>query len=315
MTAKTIVRKVIEEEAAGLRLLADNVPKDLIRLVDRILNLQGRLIVSGIGKSGHIARKIASSFASTGTAAFYMHPAEASHGDLGMISANDLVLLLSNSGETKEVFDILSYCQRFGIEIAGMTMKPESTIGKASQYLLNIPTSREASVIDAPTTSALMMLSLGDALMIAVHEAKGFSKEDFKILHPGGKIGAGLLKVSDLMRVGDALPVVYRNTKVSEVLIVITKQGLGCAVVLDDEDKICGIITDGDLRRHMHEGIISMFAQDIMTPNPQTIAPHTFVSEVLYKLNSSSITSLIVGSNGILEGIVHMHDILKAGVT
>ncbi len=312
--AINIAKKVIEEEAMGLALLAKNIPPDLARLAHSIENIKGKLIVSGIGKSGYIARKIASSFASTGTAAFYMHPAEASHGDLGMITQDDIVMLLSNSGETKEMFDILNYCKRFSIEIAGMTMRPDSTLGKASNYLLNIPVSGEASMIDAPTTSALMMLSLGDALMIAVHEAKGFTKDDFKVFHPGGKLGAMMLKASDLMRTGSALPIIYEDTKMSDALIVITKQGLGCAVVLNLAKKICGIITDGDLRRHMHDDLVNMKASEIMTKNPKTIPLGMLASEVLGKLNASSITSLVVAESGDVKGIVHMHDILKAGV-
>lgn len=307
-------RKVIEAEAEALKLLAQNIPDDFTKLVERILSLRGRLILSGIGKSGYIARKIAASFASTGTPAMYIHPAEASHGDLGMIAEDDIVILLSNSGETKEIFDIVNYCKRFGTEIVAMTMKAESTLAKNSNYLLNIPNAPEASVVDAPTTSALMMLSLGDALMVAVYDAKGFTKENFKLLHPGGKIGANLLKVADLMHKGDELPVVSLSTAILEALIVMTKKRLGCAIVLDAEGDLAGIITDGDLRRHISTGIIGMTAEDIMSKSPKTITSSCFAMEALGLMNKSSITSLIVTENDKLCGIIHIHDLLKAGV-
>ncbi len=307
-------RKVIEEEAAALSLLAKNIPADFTKLVDRILNIKGRVVLSGIGKSGYIARKIAASFASTGTPAFYVHPAEASHGDLGMIHESDVVILLSNSGETKEIFDIIRYCKRFGVEIAGMTMKPESTLAKSSNYLLALPHSSEASVIDAPTTSALMMLALGDALMVAVYDAKGFTKNDYKVLHPGGKIGANLLKASELMHVAPELPVVRMDTLISETLIIMTRHKFGCAIVMDDTENIVGIITDGDLRRHMSEKIISMRAAEVMTKSPKTVSMNAFASEALGIMNKSGITSLIVAEGFKLRGIVHIHDLLKAGV-
>lgn len=309
-----LARRVIEEEAKGLALLANNMPIDFDRLAARILALEGRVILSGIGKSGYVARKIAASFASTGTAAFYLHPAEASHGDLGMITEKDLVILLSNSGETKEIFDIINYCKRFGIEIAGMTMKPESTLGASASYLLNLPVSPEASVIDAPTTSTLMMLALGDALMVYVYENKGFTKEDFRLFHPGGKIGANLLKVSDIMHKEAELPIVYENDSMSEVLIVMTKRGFGCAVVLSKEDKVIGFISDGDLRRHMHDGLLVMLASEIMTRDPKSISSKMLASEALSILNKFSITSLLVLDDGRLAGILHIHDILRAGV-
>lgn len=307
-------RRVIEAEAEALNLLAQNIPDDFAKLVERIINLRGRLILSGIGKSGYIARKIAASFASTGTPALYIHPAEASHGDLGMITDDDVVILLSNSGETKEIFDIVNYCKRFGTEIVAITMKAESTLAKHADYLLNIPHAPEASVVDAPTTSALMMLSLGDALMVAVYDAKGFTKENFKLLHPGGKIGANLLKVADLMHKGDELPVVRLDTLVSETLLVMTKKRLGCAIVLNSKDAIAGIITDGDLRRHMSAGIIDMMTKDIMSKSPRVISEGCFAIEALGLMNKSAITSLIVTENDKLCGIIHIHDLLKAGV-
>lgn len=307
-------RKVIEAEAEALQLLANNIPNDFTRLVDRIVNLRGRLVLSGIGKSGYIARKIAASFASTGTPALYIHPAEASHGDLGMIAEDDVVIILSNSGETKEIFDIVNYCKHFGAEIVAMTMKDGSTLAKHSNYLLNIPCAPEASVVDAPTTSALMMLALGDALMVAVYDAKGFTKENFKLLHPGGKIGANLLKVADLMHKGSELPIVQLNTEVSEALLIMTQKRLGCAIVLNSGGEIEGMITDGDLRRHMSNGIMDMTAKDIMSKSPKTITSGCFAIESLGLMRKSAITSLIVTENNKLCGIIHIHDLLKAGI-
>lgn len=309
----TIAQQVLAEEIRGLQILSENIPQDFSQAVERIINLSGRLVVSGIGKSGYIARKISASFASTGTASLYIHPAEASHGDLGMIAQNDIVMLLSNSGETSEILNIIKYCKRFGISIIGMTMKQDSTLALASDYLLHIPNVSEASTIDAPTTSAMMMLALGDALMVAVYDTKGFSKDDFKILHPGGKIGANLTKVSDLMHIGDELPIVSPKDLMSDVLIVMTKKRFGCAIVLSD-DKILGIITDGDLRKHMNPHMISMRAEEMMTSRPKTISSNIFASQALAIMNELTITSLIVTENNKLIGIIHIHDILRRGI-
>ncbi|MBP7189964.1 MAG: KpsF/GutQ family sugar-phosphate isomerase [Rickettsiaceae bacterium] len=308
-----LAKVMIKSEAESLDLLAKNIPSDFSKLVNRIVSLNGRLIISGIGKSGYIARKIAASFASTGTPAFYINPAEASHGDLGMITENDIVILLSNSGETKEIFDIINYCKRFSIEIAAMTMMNDSTLATACDYLLNIPLTKESSKVSAPTTSALMMLALGDALMMSVYEQRGFTVDDFKIYHPGGKIGAKLLKAADLMHRGPDLPVVLRSTKATDVIIAVTKYRLGCVVVMEDAEVI-GIITDGDLTRHMSEDIVKLSAADLMTSSPKCISSDTFASEALARMNKSSITCLLVVDSGKLQGILHIHDILKAGV-
>lgn len=312
---KESASKLIEFEAQSLITLSKNIPADFDRLANKILNLKGRVVLSGIGKSGYIARKIAASFASTGTASLYIHPAEASHGDLGMITENDIVILLSNSGETKEIFDIINYCKRFSIEIAGMTMKSESSLAKASDYLLNLPITPESSLISAPTTSALMMLALGDALMMSIYEARGFTADDFKIFHPGGKIGSNLLKVSELMHKGDDLPIIDINAKTSDLILTITKYRLGCAIVLSD-DKVVGIITDGDLRRNMSEDILKMNISDIMTPSPKSIEPNMLASQALAIMTTSPspITSLVVLEQGKLQGVVHLHDLLKVGI-
>ncbi|MDF2965201.1 MAG: kdsD [Rickettsiaceae bacterium] len=310
-----VIKRVIGEELKGLELLHNNPPLVLDEVVEAIINMQGRLIVSGMGKSGHIAKKIAASFSSTGTAALYIHPGEASHGDLGMITEQDVVLLMSNSGETHELYDIINYCKRFKIPIIAMTMKPSSTLATAADYAIIIPKSAEASIVDAPTTSALMMLCIGDALMVAVHEAKGFTKEHYKLFHPGGKIGKNLLKVADLMHKEPSLPTVNVDSPMSDILLTMTGKGFGCAAVLDGENKLVGVITDGDLRRHMNEDIIRLTASSVMTATPKDISPQAFATEALAIMNSDGITSLLVTEQDKLVGIIHIHDLLRVGIS
>lgn len=307
-------KKVIENEIAGLKQLVNNLPHDFSKVVDLIIQNKGRLILTGIGKSGYIANKIAASFASTGTPANFIHPSEASHGDLGMIHKDDVVMLLSNSGETKEITDIISYCKRFHIPMIGITMKTSSMLAGAVDYLLNIPEIEEASALSAPTTSALLMLALGDALMVSVYESKGFTKDDYKLLHPGGKIGANLKKVKDLMHIGESLPIVEDSTPMSEVLITMTRKGFGIAAIVNPQHNLLGIITDGDLRRHMGENIVSMLAGNIMTSSPKTTHPLMMCIEALAIMNENSITSLLVIDEKKLVGIIHIHDILRAGI-
>jgi arabinose-5-phosphate isomerase len=307
-------KKVIENEIQGLSALIENLPQDFDNVVNLILKNKGRLILSGIGKSGYIANKISASFASTGTPAIYIHPAEASHGDLGMIHSDDIVILLSNSGETSEIMDILSYCKRFHITLVAMTMKTKSLLAQSADFVLNIPELEEASAISVPTTSAVTMLALGDALMVSVYESRGFTKDDYKLLHPGGKIGANLKKVCDLMHTGDSVPAVMLEMLMSEVLIRMTEKGFGVAAVINQDNSLCGIITDGDLRRHMSGNIVNMSAQDIMTPSPKTIVPTMLAIEALTIMNDKSITSLLVVEDMKLRGIIHIHDILRAGI-
>lgn len=314
MNYQNIAKRVILEESTALASLSNNLPPNFFEVIEHILTLKGKVILTGIGKSGYIAHKIAASFASTGTAAFYIHPAEASHGDLGMITENDLVIMLSNSGETKELLDIINYCKRFAIKIAGMTMKKDSTLAINSDFLLLIPPIKEASLISAPTTSALMMLSLGDALTIAVQEARGFSTEDFKIYHPGGKIGANLIKIKELMHQGDQLPVVYENTSFTDTIIIMTRKSLGCAIVVDPKLKLIGIITDGDLRRHIGDNLSTKNAGEVMSPNPMQISSTKLATEALCMMNSKSITVLPITENNKLVGLIHIHDLLRAGV-
>lgn len=314
MTHLNIAKNVIEGESKALQILADNLPKDFPALVDNILQLKGRVILVGMGKSGYIAKKIAASLASTGTPAFFIHPGEASHGDLGMITDIDLVIMLSNSGETKELFDTVNYCKRYNIPIAAITMKENSTLACNSDFLLILPMQKESSALSAPTTSALMTLSIGDALVTALHEAKGFTNENFKLFHPGGKIGANLLKVSDIMRSGDKLPVIQANDTFIDVIVIMTEKCLGCAIILDDNDHVSGIVTDGDLRRHIKDDLTTLKAKDVMTLAPKSINSDALATKALFIMNDLSITALPVINNKKLVGVIHIHDILKAGV-
>lgn len=308
-------KKVFESEIDGLNLIKNNLPKDFEATANAISNLKGRLVVSGIGKSGYIGQKISASFASTGTRSFYVHPAEASHGDLGMIGDDDIVLLLSNSGETKELLDIINYCKRFSIPIIGMTMQVESLLAKNSKYILSIPQAKEASSVNAPTTSSTMMLALGDALMVAVHESKSFSKEDFAVNHPGGKLGAALITVENLMHEFDQLPKAKIGTRMSEAIIEMTSKGFGCVAVLSEESNILGIITDGDLRRKMSDHLMLEKVEDVMTKDPIVIDPKSLCAEALSIMSQRNITSILVADNNrILKGIVHIHDLLRVGV-
>lgn len=315
MSHMNIARDVVLNQKQALEILSVNIPKDFSSIVDYLLKIKGRVILVGIGKSGYIAKKISASFASTGTPSFFIHPSEASHGDLGMITDKDLVIMISNSGETQELFDTINYCKRYNIKIGAITMNKNSTLAVNSDFLLNLPVQKEFSHIAAPTTSALMTLSLGDALVTSVHEARGFSVEDFRLFHPGGKIGANLLKVSDLMKIGDQIPIVKIKETFSNVILVITKKCIGCAVVVSEDLSVKGIITDGDLRRHINDPLDKINAELVMTHNPKIITSNILATEALNIMNSNNITSLIVQDDNKLSGIIHIHDILRAGVS
>jgi arabinose-5-phosphate isomerase len=314
MTHLITARAAIIKQSIALQALADEIPKDFSNLIDYILKLKGRVILIGMGKSSYIAKKIAASLASTGTPAFFIHPAEASHGDLGMITDNDMVIMLSNSGETKELFDTIDYCKRYNIKIAAITMKEDSTLAKHCDFLLKLPTQHETSSIAAPTTSALMSLSLGDALVTTLHDIKRFSKENFKLFHPGGKIGANLLKVEDIMRDGDALPLVTKDKAFIDVILTMNEKCLGCAIVTDEHNNMLGIVTDGDLRRHIKDDLGNISTVEVMTLDPQSVKLTTLATEALFIMSNKSITALPVVENNKIMGLIHIHDILKAGV-
>jgi len=303
-----------KQEIIGLEALINFYDENFIKAIDLILNCQGRVIISGMGKSGHIANKIAATLASTGTPSFFIHPGEASHGDLGMIMAQDVVILLSNSGETKELRDIIFYCKRFSIPIIGLVRRAESELAKSSDVALVLPEISEANKIKAPTTSTTMMLAVGDAIAVALIDAKGFNSENFGTFHPGGKLGAAFIRVADIMRKGHAIPQIEHHAKMPQVLLEMTSKHLGCTAVLDDNKNLIGIITDGDLRRHITSDFLTHLASEVMTKNPATINQEMLAVEAIAMLNSKSITSLFVVENHKVVGILHIHDCLKVGV-
>ncbi len=314
--ALTVGRRVIAREAEALAMLGTSLNGGFGEAVELLLNAKGRVIVCGMGKSGHIARKIAATFASTGTPAHFVHPAEASHGDLGMMAQGDVTLVLSNSGETPELADVIAYTRRFQIPMIGVAGKANSTLLKQSDVSILLPDVQEACDQGiVPTTSTTMTLALGDALAIALMERRDFTPENFRDFHPGGKLGARLSKVGDLMHIGDELPLVTPDTPMSEALLVISQKGFGVAGVVIDH-KLVGVITDGDLRRHM-QGLLDMKAADVMTKDPQTASPQVLAEQALAIMNERKITTLFVSdpSNGdTLCGVLHIHDCLRAGV-
>ena len=292
-------RRTLETEASGMAELISALKgalgEAIADAVELISASKGRVIISGMGKSGHVGRKIAATLASTGTPALFVHPAEASHGDLGMITTQDVVVMLSNSGESAELLDILNYTQRFAVPLIAMTTRADSSLGRAADIVLVLPAAREACPNGlAPTTSTLLQLALGDALAIALLEDKGFTAKNFREFHPGGKLGAQLKHVSDVMRKGEALPLSRSATKMSDALVVMTEKACGCLGIIDDQGKLIGILTDGDLRRHMSGDLLSMKVQDVMTKSPKTIEPDALTSEALEILNGASITCIFV---------------------
>jgi arabinose-5-phosphate isomerase len=314
--AATIAR-VIAEEGAALAALGAALGDGPGRAVDLLLAATGRVIVSGMGKSGHVARKIAATFASTGTPAHFVHPAEASHGDLGMMAGGDVVLVLSNSGETTELADLLAHAKRFRIGLIAMTARADSTLARAADVALVLPGVPEACGIGiVPTTSTTMMLALGDALAIALMQARDFGPDHFRTFHPGGRLGARLLRVRDLMHAGDALPLVGPATPMSDALLTISQKGFGVVGVTDGDGHILGIVTDGDLRRHM-AGLLDRTAGDVMTRSPRVIGADQLAAEALALMEDRKITCLFVtdqGGSGRVAGILHIHDCLRAGV-
>ena len=311
--------RTLEAEASGVAALAAALRADLgpafTAAVDLIRNAKGRLIVTGLGKSGHIGKKIAASFASTGTPAFFVHAAEASHGDLGMITADDVIMALSWSGETAELKNLITYSRRFRIGLIAVTSEAGSTLGEAADIVLTLPKAREACPHNlAPTTSSLMQLALGDALMVALLESRGFTALDFGTLHPSGKLGAMLKFVRDLMHKDAAVPVTSLGTRMSEALVEMTSKGFGCVGIVDARGDIVGIVTDGDLRRHMRPDLLTATVDEVMTRQPKTIGADLLASEALEILNASKITALIVTDGRRPVGIVHLHDLLRAGV-
>ena len=315
----TSALRTLDAEREGIAALAaamsDALGESFIAAVEKIRAAHGRIIVTGMGKSGHIARKIAATLASTGSPAFFVHAAEASHGDLGMITSDDVMLVLSWSGETEELKDLIAYSRRFRIALIAVTVNADSTLGQAADVVLALPTAREACPHNlAPTTSSLMQLALGDALAIALLESRGFTAVDFGVLHPRGKLGAALKFVRDIMHTGTAMPLIRRGALMSEAIVEMTAKGFGCVAVTDASDKLAGIITDGDLRRHMQPDLLQLTVDVVMTTSPVAVRPDQLAGEALELINSLKKQALIVVEAGKPIGILNFHDLLRAGV-
>ncbi|WP_322866869.1 SIS domain-containing protein [Aquicoccus sp. G2-2] len=308
-------RAVLEAESAALSRLSGALPADFAAVVARILAIKGRVILSGIGKSGHIARKIASTLASTGTPAFFVHPSEASHGDLGMVTKADLCILISNSGETRELSDLISYTRRFDIPLAGISSHAPSTLIDAADYALTLPPVAEACPMGlAPTTSTTMTLALGDALAIALMGQRAFVAEEFKTFHPGGKLGAQLLYVHQIMHGPEALASVPPAANMADTLMEMSAKGFGIACVINADGTLAGVISDGDIRRHAR-GLMETTAGEIATKTPKTAAPDMLAAQALAVMNEKMIGALVVvDAAGKPIGILRVHDCLKAGV-
>ncbi|KMK63972.1 SIS domain-containing protein [Puniceibacterium sp. IMCC21224] len=313
--AEGAARDVLTLEAQALTALAEALPGDFSACVDLILGAPGRVIVCGIGKSGHVGRKISATLASTGTPSYFVHAAEASHGDLGMIATGDVCLMLSNSGETSELGDVLAYCTRFAIPIVAISSRDGSTLMRAATLQLLLPPMPEACPIGmAPTTSTTMMLALGDALAVALMKARGFEAVHFRDFHPGGKLGAQMTRVADLMHPGPSLPLVDADMPMSEALLVMSSKGFGIAAVVSEDGALLGIVTDGDLRRNM-DHLMSRSAGEIATRNPVTVTPDTLAARALAVMNERKISVLlVVDGDSRPVGVLHIHDCLRAGV-
>ena len=308
--------KPIDSEIRAIEELKKSLDAEsLTKALDFMQNSTGRIIITGMGKSGHIGKKIAASLASTGTPSFFVHPAEASHGDLGMITDDDVVIAISNSGESRELIDILNYCKRFGIKLIAITKNQDSSLGKAGDVVLLLPNNGEACPLGlAPTSSTTATLVLGDILTIRMIERKGFSKEDFNDRHPGGKLGSILKRVSDLMHTGQDMPLLDENANMQAVLLEMTSKRLGCVGFVNSAGILTGILTDGDLRRCLSAQILSEKAADLMTRNPKTIAPEAMTAEALKIMHDKKITNLFVVDNLKPVGVIHIHDLLNNGV-
>lgn len=308
-------RAVLTAEAEALQALAEALPEDFAAAVEMMRSAPGRVIVCGIGKSGHVGRKISATLASTGTPSYFVHAAEASHGDLGMIAKGDVCLLISNSGETAELSDVIGYCARFGIPVVGLSSNPGSTLMRAATLRLTLPKRPEACPMGlAPTTSTTMMLALGDALAVALMSERGFEAADFRDFHPGGKLGSQLARVADLMHGPEALPLVGPGTPMTETMLVMSAKGFGIAAVTREDGRLHGVVSDGDLRRHIAH-LSEKSAGEIATRDPVTVTADMLAARALALLNERKISVLlVVGEDGRPEGVLHIHDLLRAGV-
>ena len=308
-------RAVLDRAAGALRILSESLDASFGAAVEILWKIRGRVVVSGMGKSGHVGRKIAATLASTGTPALFVHPSEASHGDLGMVAPGDAIVILSNSGETPELNDLVVHARRFAIPVVAISSQAKAGLTDAADVALVLPAVEEAGPLGlAPTTSTTMMMALGDALAIALLERRGFSAEEFQALHPGGRLGRKLIRVADIMHTGDTLPLIGVDARMADVLIEMSEKSFGCVGVTGETGELLGVVTDGDLRRHMSDDLPRRRAGEIMTPTPKTIEPQALAAEALGQMNSSAITSLFVVDDDGIAGLLHIHDLLRAGI-
>lgn len=314
-SAVCVGQKVLRTEAQALERMAQEMPEDFEAVVDLILSTTGRVIVAGVGKSGHIGRKISATLVSTGTPSHFMHATEASHGDMGMITKNDICLVISNSGETSELRDIVAYTRRFGIPMVAISSRADSTLMRAADYRLTLPAAPEACLIGmVPTTSTTLTLALGDALGVALMSQRNFQAEDFRTFHPGGSLGAQMATVSQLMHTSDALPLVATDAPMGDVLLEMTSKSFGIAGVVNEDGKLIGVISDGDLRRNM-TGLMESTAGMVANSSPVTIAPDLLAVQALALMNDRKIAAIFAVEKGIPVGVLHIHDCLRAGVS
>ena len=304
-------RQVIDIEIKALSLLRSYISKDFVKVVNLLLNNKGKIIVSGIGKSGHIASKIASTLSSVGSPSFYIHPSEANHGDLGMLEKKDAIILISNSGETSELINLILYCKKIGIPIISITSELNSTLSRESNISLLIPKNIEACPLElAPTSSTTCTLALGDALAVTLLKKKKFTESDFRELHPGGKLGLMLSEVKDVMKINLDIPLIVESKKMSYAILEMTSKGEGCVGVVSKKNELIGIITDGDIRRNMNPTLLDKNVKEIMTRKPKTLSPNTLISKALKIMNKESITNIFITKQKKPIGIIHLHDIL-----
>ncbi len=313
-----VARQTIDREIEALKAMENSLDNTFCQALDMLQKTHGRVIVTGMGKSGHIGSKIAATMASTGTPSFFLHPSEASHGDLGMVTADDTVIAISNSGESKELLDILTYCRRFSIPLIAITKNPESSLGKNSDLILRLPDNREACPLGlAPMSSTTATLVMGDILAAALMVRKGFTEQDFRLRHPGGKLGAILRHVSDIMHTGDEMPLIGEDAIMQDALIKMSEKMLGCVGILNKDGDLIGVITDGDLRRWMAPNLIEEKVSKVMTKNPRTCSADILIAEAVNIMNNTGrgITNMFVVDGKKPIGIVHIHDCLRAGVS
>ncbi|PIC00865.1 SIS domain-containing protein [Caulobacter sp. X] len=312
--AIAVGRRVLSVEADALKTLSQSLDEAFVQAVETLFNAKGRIVCTGIGKSGHVARKIAATLASTGAQAMFVHPAEASHGDLGMIGPDDVILALSKSGEARELSDVIAYAKRFSIPLIAMTAFEDSQLGRGGDIVLRLPDAPEATAeVNAPTTSTTLQIALGDAIAVALLERRGFTASDFRVFHPGGKLGAMLRTVADLMHGDGELPLIGAEAPMPDALLVMSEKRFGAVGVVDADGRLAGLITDGDLRRHM-DGLLQHTAGEVMTRAPLVIAPGALAAEALKLMNDRRITVLFVVEAERPVGVLHVHDLLRAGV-